>query len=322
MIVSHKHKFIFIKTNKTAGTSVEIALSNSAVDEDIITRISPDRRIHSKIAGLSRARKSSRPDRRIQSAIIASACCGTKETALLQPHVRARGEAVSRRRDLEQLFQILLRTPSVRPGHFAVLLAAQTRTAAVDFGFPRFRRAEPAAQRGYDLYTIDAHSPSTGSAATKTSRRARTAAAIDSHSTPRSNCRVQKARFGRPAQPARDPERRRQAAYPRDVSHRIRALRLRLLKRRRLPRPRLGANRYPRQPVRELEQRFRPAAMRPLERVPVALIGVPPPGSTGSGGSGLLLRDATSLFMQSPEEAQLYWPDLDCPAWPHQPKIA
>lgn len=39
MIISHKHKFIFLKTNKTAGTSVEIALSKFCGREDVITPI-------------------------------------------------------------------------------------------------------------------------------------------------------------------------------------------------------------------------------------------------------------------------------------------
>ncbi len=40
MIVSHKHRFIFLKTAKTAGTSIEIALSRFLGDDDIVTPIS------------------------------------------------------------------------------------------------------------------------------------------------------------------------------------------------------------------------------------------------------------------------------------------
>jgi hypothetical protein len=42
MIISHKHQFIFIKTNKTAGTSIEIALSKYCGADDIITPIRPE----------------------------------------------------------------------------------------------------------------------------------------------------------------------------------------------------------------------------------------------------------------------------------------
>lgn len=42
MIISHRHKFIFLKTVKTGGTSVEIALSRYCGDEDVITPISPE----------------------------------------------------------------------------------------------------------------------------------------------------------------------------------------------------------------------------------------------------------------------------------------
>ena len=41
MIISHKHRFIFLKTNKTAGTSIEIALSRHCGPDDVITPISP-----------------------------------------------------------------------------------------------------------------------------------------------------------------------------------------------------------------------------------------------------------------------------------------
>jgi len=39
MIVNHKYKFIFLKTRKTAGTSIEIALSQYCGVDDILTRI-------------------------------------------------------------------------------------------------------------------------------------------------------------------------------------------------------------------------------------------------------------------------------------------
>ncbi len=37
MIISHKHKFIFIKTRKTGGTSVEKAINLHCGDEDVLT---------------------------------------------------------------------------------------------------------------------------------------------------------------------------------------------------------------------------------------------------------------------------------------------
>lgn len=42
MIICHKHKFIFIKPRKVAGTSFEIALSKFLGPNDISTKISPD----------------------------------------------------------------------------------------------------------------------------------------------------------------------------------------------------------------------------------------------------------------------------------------
>lgn len=42
MIISHKHKFIFIKTQKVSGTSMEIALSHDLGPHDIVTPMSID----------------------------------------------------------------------------------------------------------------------------------------------------------------------------------------------------------------------------------------------------------------------------------------
>jgi hypothetical protein len=42
VIASHAHRFVFIKTRKTAGTSLEIALSRHCGRDDLVTRISPE----------------------------------------------------------------------------------------------------------------------------------------------------------------------------------------------------------------------------------------------------------------------------------------
>jgi hypothetical protein len=39
MIISHEHRFIFLKTKKTAGTSIELALSQLCGPDDIIAPI-------------------------------------------------------------------------------------------------------------------------------------------------------------------------------------------------------------------------------------------------------------------------------------------
>lgn len=54
MIISFKHRFIFLKTRKTAGTSIEIALSGICGADDVITPISKgDELTRKKLTGRS-----------------------------------------------------------------------------------------------------------------------------------------------------------------------------------------------------------------------------------------------------------------------------
>jgi Sulfotransferase family len=51
MILSHEHRFIFLKTEKTAGTSIEIALSKICGAEDVITPVVPEDELTRRRAG-------------------------------------------------------------------------------------------------------------------------------------------------------------------------------------------------------------------------------------------------------------------------------
>ena len=51
MIVSHQHKFIFVKTAKTGGTSIEAALSQLCGPDDIITPFREDAEKHRQARG-------------------------------------------------------------------------------------------------------------------------------------------------------------------------------------------------------------------------------------------------------------------------------
>src|SRR6185312_12550479 len=42
MILSHKYRFIFLKTRKTAGTSVEVSLARCCGPRDVLTPVCPE----------------------------------------------------------------------------------------------------------------------------------------------------------------------------------------------------------------------------------------------------------------------------------------
>lgn len=55
MIISHRHRFIFLRTRKTAGTSIGIALTRYCGPDDVVTPDSPaDERIRASVAGPAR----------------------------------------------------------------------------------------------------------------------------------------------------------------------------------------------------------------------------------------------------------------------------
>jgi len=51
MIVSHSRKFIFLKTRKTAGTSLEIALSKYCGPEDVLAPLDVDEDLRQRVSG-------------------------------------------------------------------------------------------------------------------------------------------------------------------------------------------------------------------------------------------------------------------------------
>ncbi|MDX1711046.1 MAG: hypothetical protein R3316_07890 [Rhodovibrionaceae bacterium] len=57
MIVSHKHRFISVKTEKTAGTSIEAMLSPLCGPDDVVAPV------HPPVEGTSRATPPARSSR-------------------------------------------------------------------------------------------------------------------------------------------------------------------------------------------------------------------------------------------------------------------
>lgn len=78
MIISHKHQFIFIKTEKTAGTSMEIALSRFCGPGDVITPISKNDELLRQQPGYRGPQNFLIPLRRYSQQELISAICRRK----------------------------------------------------------------------------------------------------------------------------------------------------------------------------------------------------------------------------------------------------
>ena len=88
MIVSHARKFIFLKTRKTAGTSLEIALSKYCGPDDILTPINYDEEARNRIAGIG-ARNYARPLSRYRPRDFYARLLGRKPAAWYTEHMMA-----------------------------------------------------------------------------------------------------------------------------------------------------------------------------------------------------------------------------------------
>jgi hypothetical protein len=70
VIASHRHRLIFVKTRKTAGTSIEIALSAVCGDEDVITPLDADDEVLRVAAGARGPQHHERRDQSIRSRLL------------------------------------------------------------------------------------------------------------------------------------------------------------------------------------------------------------------------------------------------------------
>ena len=89
VIISHEHKFVFVKTHKTAGTSIEVFLERIAGDNAVVTPISPPVDGH-------RPRNYERPDNPFravlwQAHVHRPGGTGATDRACYKNHLDARG---------------------------------------------------------------------------------------------------------------------------------------------------------------------------------------------------------------------------------------
>src|SRR5262245_14307166 len=149
MIISHEHQFIFLKTRKTAGTSVELALRQLCGPDDIIAPIGD-------------------AEERRQQALHYRG-----RASALRAHAGVARARLSRRGGVV-VFQIWLRPQSLGPAGVVVSLQAEVEAGAAELrvlhGEPRSRLCRQLPARGCN-YQPRPPSPSISSAATRSWKR-------------------------------------------------------------------------------------------------------------------------------------------------------
>lgn len=110
MIVSHKYKFIFIKTAKTAGTSTEIALSRICGPDDIITpfMISEDEELRMSMGGRASSALPAQAEGPQRQRLDPMGLDPQTKTIAHEPFFRPRDQGTCRNAGVGYLLQVLL----------------------------------------------------------------------------------------------------------------------------------------------------------------------------------------------------------------------
>ena len=122
MLISHKHKFIFLKTPKTAGTTTEILLSAICGHEDVITPVTKkDEQLRREFCG--RNAQNFKPSfwGKMRGERFYLGEDERRAFLFLQSYWGGRRLRSGQSGDVGKLQKILLRAKSLRPGRFRIL---------------------------------------------------------------------------------------------------------------------------------------------------------------------------------------------------------
>ncbi len=167
MIISYAHNFIFIKTRKTAGSSMEIALSSHAGPDDVVTPLGfdQDTQRYELYPGLVPRNFSS--DKSLEHAFVEALKGGKKHRmrAVLKEHLKSAGLLSAKRHGGAELAKRVAGDEFWNSA-FKFTTERHPYEKAVSFAWFRAERTGDFAQaldeilrlrnyRNYDLYTID-----------------------------------------------------------------------------------------------------------------------------------------------------------------------